>query len=95
MRTTRLPTGAPSAAGEYAEALGLAEVLDAWDAHVGCRDRRLGARRRTDPGRLLLDEPANHLDRDGLEFLTAWLRSREGGDRRLVGFGPVAPCLLR
>ncbi|HQG71178.1 MAG TPA: ABC-F family ATP-binding cassette domain-containing protein [Rhodoglobus sp.] len=47
---------------------------------VGQRYRvRLACLLGADDDFLLLDEPTNHLDRDGLEFLTAALRSRDGG----------------
>ncbi|WP_092621418.1 ABC-F family ATP-binding cassette domain-containing protein [Jiangella sp. DSM 45060] len=93
-----------SAAAEYAAALELVDVLDAWDAErrvrialdaldaetemtrplaelsVGQRYRvRLACLLGADDDFLLLDEPTNHLDRGGLEFLTARLRSRDGG----------------
>ncbi|WP_141711595.1 ATP-binding cassette domain-containing protein [Jiangella alba] len=93
-----------SAAAEYAAALELVDVLDAWEAErrvlialdaldaetdltrplaelsVGQRFRvRLACLLGADDDFLLLDEPTNHLDRGGLEFLTAQLRSREGG----------------
>lgn len=47
---------------------------------VGQRYRvRLACLLGADDDFLLLDEPTNHLDRSGLEFLTAQLRSRNGG----------------
>lgn len=47
---------------------------------VGQRYRvRLACLLGADDDFLLLDEPTNHLDRDALEFLTAQLRSRNGG----------------
>ncbi|GAA1234517.1 ABC-F family ATP-binding cassette domain-containing protein [Prauserella halophila] len=47
---------------------------------VGQRYRvRLACLLGSDDDFLLLDEPTNHLDRGGLEFLTARLRSRNGG----------------
>ncbi|WP_033293741.1 ABC-F family ATP-binding cassette domain-containing protein [Amycolatopsis jejuensis] len=47
---------------------------------VGQRYRvRLACLLGTDDDFLLLDEPTNHLDRSGLDFLTAQLRSRNGG----------------
>lgn len=66
-------------------------ALDALDAEtdttrplaelsVGQRYRvRLACLLGADDDFLLLDEPTNHLDRSGLEFLTAQLRSRNGG----------------
>lgn len=50
------------------------------DLSVGQRYRvRLACLLGADDDFLLLDEPTNHLDRSGLEFLTAQLRSRNGG----------------
>lgn len=47
---------------------------------VGQRYRvRLACLLGSDADFLLLDEPTNHLDRSGLDFLTAQLRSRNGG----------------
>lgn len=47
---------------------------------VGQRYRvRLACLLGADDDFLLLDEPTNHLDRSGLEFLTAQIRSRNGG----------------
>ncbi|WP_182348323.1 ABC-F family ATP-binding cassette domain-containing protein [Tomitella gaofuii] len=47
---------------------------------VGQRHRvRLACLLGADDDFLLLDEPTNHLDRGGLEFLTAQLRTRDGG----------------
>lgn len=47
---------------------------------VGQRYRvRLACLLGADDDFLLLDEPTNHLDRSGLEFLTAQIRSRDGG----------------
>ncbi|MFJ4038760.1 ABC-F family ATP-binding cassette domain-containing protein [Microbacterium sp. NPDC090007] len=50
------------------------------DLSVGQRYRvRLACLLGGDDDFLLLDEPTNHLDRSGLEFLSAKLRSRNGG----------------
>ena len=50
------------------------------DLSVGQRYRvRLACLLGADHDFLLLDEPTNHIDRSGLDFLTAQLRSRSGG----------------